>query len=121
MLVAETVDGQRYEFASLEEYERSWLWAEAKERYRGENGRGCFFCAEFFPEMHHRSYARCGRERGHELVPLCEAHHHMVEKVALRTRNRWDAHLILQRDLDSRARGELRPLDPAVVVGGGEG
>lgn len=63
-----------------QEYIQSTHWKDLKERYRKSGLRqSCFVCAtKGRPHLHHRTYARVGRERLTDLVILCSSCHLLV-------------------------------------------
>ncbi len=69
-------------FESLEEYQRSNLWLQAKQRYRDSDyPQYCLVCNADEVEFHHRTYARLGEEELFDLVPLCSAHHKQLHEL----------------------------------------
>jgi hypothetical protein len=107
---AETPCGFVQHFDSLAAYEDSWMWANSRTRYEQSGApMVCFICGEDYEiELHHRSYQHVGREQPHELVPLCESHHRMVERLVRgRWASRWEAHLLLEHRLALRQGGDL--------------
>ncbi len=66
-------------------YIKSTAWAEKRIDYwrNGKYRDGCYMCGKArFPgmELHHRTYARLGRESLDDLVPLCPEHHELVTR-----------------------------------------
>ncbi len=57
-------------------------WAELRARYR-RSGRPqvCVVCGCPWVQLHHGSYARVGRERLRDLVPLCDEHHEEAHRI----------------------------------------
>lgn len=57
-------------------------WSETRRLYRRSGlPQGCAACGSFEKvELHHRTYARKGREPFSDLVPLCQRHHVLVHK-----------------------------------------
>lgn len=108
-----------FEFASVRSYLASDVWATQRMLLHAHDGPfACFVCGATEPiELHHRSYDNIGRERiVVDIVPLCVAHHHEVERL-IRTNGvaRYDAHLHYVASLAHR-RGDLRHLRPRAVT-----
>ena len=118
MLLAETRSGRRFEFASLADYEASWLWAYSKWLYRNSGlPQTCFICGADEVDLHHRGYGHVGHEGLDELVPLCEDHHHEVERlVRSKDASRWDAHVVLAQRIELRADRDLRSMADVLAV-----
>lgn len=114
MIRAETPHGRRQTFDTLADYERSWMWENSRLRYALMGGSPvCFICGLEEIDLHHRTYANCGKELPDELVALCEDHHRMVERLVRgRWSSRWDAHKLLERRLALREGHELKRLPP---------
>jgi len=72
----------RLGFQSLEEYWRSERWRETKRRYRSSDyPQRCLICGSSHFDLHHRSYARLGKEELFDLVPLCRRHHDQLHEL----------------------------------------
>lgn len=63
-------------YGSYDEYLRSPHWQDVRQRYAksGLSNR-CFVCGGGPTALHHRTYARLGREYLTDLQPLCRRHH----------------------------------------------
>lgn len=58
------------------EYIRSPAWAKKKAQYRASKlPQTCVVCGVWKVDLHHRTYARLGREKLTDLTPLCREHH----------------------------------------------
>lgn len=106
---AESPAGVRREFASVRAYTDSPMWSHTKLRYRTVRPMRCFICNAGECDLHHRTYERIGREELDDLVPLCEDHHHEVERLIAGGASRWDAHLQFAHrpDHEPRRVGEI--------------
>ena len=108
-MIAETPHGHRQEFKTLDAYERSWMWANSRIRFRIYNpDPTCWICGtDEEIELHHLTYRRVGKEFPSDLVALCSDHHRHVERICRLGYPRARAHLILRDRLARRARGEF--------------
>lgn len=71
-------------YSSYREYMNSPEWAETRNRYRASNRlQSCLVCRAPNVDLHHRTYKRLGRERLHDLVPLCREHHEQLHEQGL--------------------------------------
>lgn len=98
--------------ASYEDYLESSCWADAQKRYEAAGlDRHCLICRRPDSELHHRDHGALGEEPPEHLVPLCRDHHHEVHRLLDKGHpgvNRWNAHLVYKRMLETRQTGELR-------------
>jgi hypothetical protein len=66
-------------YKSYRDYLRSEHWASLKEAYRKSTlPQECIGCRSLRYQLHHRSYARIGREQLTDLLPLCGECHRKV-------------------------------------------
>ncbi len=67
---------------AYEEYLRSPRWRATRRRYKAQRPWACYVCGTTFRlHLHHRTYARLGREKLDDLVPLCHDHHKRVHEL----------------------------------------
>jgi hypothetical protein len=101
--------GETLTFDTLDEYEVSDLWRMKRREYRASTRPWCcWICGDTDTiELHHRTYDRCGREPLDDLVPLCEVHHHEIEKHLRRDPgiSRYFAHIDYRRHRIAREAG----------------
>ncbi len=72
----------RLGFQSLQEYRTSELWRETKWRYRSSDyPQRCLICGSRDFDLHHRTYARLGKEELFDLVALCRLHHDQLHEL----------------------------------------
>ena len=78
-------------------------WKETRESYRASNKpQSCAVCYAPNVDLHHKSYARLGRERLDDLAPLCRRHHDELHERGL---NIWSGLRILQLEERLRIKG----------------
>ncbi len=66
-------------FSSYQDYLNSNYWKDLKEKYRRSNfPKCCLACQKKEFILHHRSYARIGREYLTDLIPLCRDCHEII-------------------------------------------
>ncbi len=103
-------------FDTVEQYEGSGEWRLVRVTWRGRHLTAtCLICGKAESVLHPLGYAIVGFTEGwqllDQLVPLCQDHHHEIEK---RIRNcdwpRIEAHLLYRRERESRQSGTLRGL-----------
>ncbi len=65
---------------TYKEYLQSDHWRTFRKQYFLErNSKGCEFCKANVPlDLHHRTYARVGREKSSDVIPLCRSCHDEV-------------------------------------------
>lgn len=68
-------------YDSYADYLRSEHWAATKARYAASAlPKGCWVCGHCPADLHHRTYARLGREHLPDLLPLCRKHHQQTHE-----------------------------------------
>ncbi len=66
---------------SYKEYLQSDHWKATKKRYYASRKKECWVCGSTVGiDLHHKTYANLGRERIHDLVPLCRNHHEQFHR-----------------------------------------
>lgn len=92
-------------YETVRDYLASPHWQFSRAMWRAAHPDACcFICGRRDFDLHHLTYARVGAERHEDLVPLCEDHHHEVEKlVARRIAPRAKAHFALEAAYLARA------------------
>lgn len=58
-----------------QEYLRTHHWSVIRQAALDHYGEACIMCGDEAAEVHHRTYARIGRERIHDLTVLCRLCH----------------------------------------------
>src|ERR1039458_5245234 len=63
-------------------YLESIHWKNFTAAYRSDPGtsHACYVCGEDGYQLHHHTYARLGKERYEDVVPLCSTHHKAVHR-----------------------------------------
>lgn len=102
---------RKLKIKSYQDYLQSNFWKAAKERYRTSDlPKHCLNCCNNYYELHHRSYARLGKERPTDLIPLCRECHQAIHNY-LKENNTHLAHVhVAIRLLFNKSREEINRL-----------
>lgn len=110
---------QKLGYPSYAAYLRSEHWQNVKRAYFASGRpRDCFVCGGGPVQIHHRSYARIGRERPRDLVALCRGCHeevHRVHNERFGYVTLWNAAEVV-RDAHQRLEREARRAGAAPVL-----
>lgn len=71
-------------FKSYDEYLVSPHWQDFKKRFYSSSRRKSCLCCElpnFEVELHHITYARLGKERLSDVIPVCRYHHEIIHQL----------------------------------------
>lgn len=68
-------------FGTYAEYLASEHWSDFRKRYKVAGRRmTCLVCGAKPIQLHHRTYARLGRERFEDVIPVCRPHHEAIHE-----------------------------------------